>query len=65
MKDQSNDTSHHERTVLPRHYISLPVDNLNAEHSKTKNVVKSKFTYVFLGWPCRKSMNPCSLVGNN
>ena len=25
MKDQSNDPSHHERTLLPRSYISLPM----------------------------------------
>ena len=25
MKDQSNDPSHHERTLLPRSYISLPI----------------------------------------
>ena len=25
MKDRSDDPSHHERTLLPRSYISLPV----------------------------------------
>ena len=25
MKDQSDDPSHHERTLLPRSYISLPL----------------------------------------
>ena len=27
MKDQSDDLSHHERTLLPRSYISLPNEN--------------------------------------
>ena len=27
MKDRSDDTSHHERTLLPRSYISLPVNH--------------------------------------
>ena len=27
MKDQSDDSSHHERTLLPRSYISLPEEN--------------------------------------
>ena len=26
MKDRSDDPSHHERTLLPRSYISLPID---------------------------------------
>ena len=26
MKDRSDDPSHHERTLLPRSYISLPVE---------------------------------------
>ena len=26
MKDQSNDTSHHEQTLLPQSYISLLLD---------------------------------------
>ena len=27
MKDRSDDPSHHERTLLPRSYISLPITN--------------------------------------
>ena len=27
MKDRSDDPSHHERTLLPRSYISLPMKN--------------------------------------
>ena len=30
MKDQSDDPSHHERTLLPRSYISLPRINESA-----------------------------------
>ena len=26
MKDRSDDPSHHERTLVPRNYISLPVE---------------------------------------
>ena len=29
MKDRSNDPSHHERTLLPRSYISLPASPNN------------------------------------
>ena len=35
MKDRSDDPSHHERTLLPRSYISLPVDVETAHLSCT------------------------------
>ena len=33
MKDRSDDPSHHERTLLPRSYISLPGNSLKSKHT--------------------------------
>ena len=38
MKDRSDDPSHHERTLLPRSYISLPV---NEERGLTGTLITS------------------------
>ena len=56
MKDRSDDPSHHERTLLPRSYISLPVRNLNVyghvnkvSHSQTlKDVINELLCHVFV-----------------
>ena len=39
MKDRSDDPSHHERTLLPRSYISLPVRNKAKKKKKEMMVV--------------------------
>ena len=38
MKDRSDDPSHHERTLLPRSYISLPVVKRNPAAIETQDM---------------------------
>ena len=38
MKDRSDDPSHHERTLLPRRYISLQITNFKNELETTTQI---------------------------
>ena len=40
MKDRSDDPSHHERTLLPRSYISLPFPSGESNHFTSKQIFK-------------------------
>ena len=51
MKDRSNDPSHHERTLLPGSYISLPLSRIKAELKNpggNKSQVKYIYIYIYI-----------------
>ena len=47
MKDRSDDPSHHERTLLPRSYISLPVFLDNVTNCEELSVRKCTSPIIF------------------
>ena len=47
MKDRSDDPSHHERTLLPRSYISLPVGRCEALSSFSLDALNTVYSWLY------------------
>ena len=62
MKDRSNDPSHHERTLLPRSYISLPW-HMVKDHSDSKRGNLLALRGLKITWVCITNLFiSCSII---
>ena len=61
MKDRSDDPSHHERTLLPRSYLSLSLDLINLFTERSKTDICGRYHYPSICSKCLIKMR-CLLL---